>query len=296
MKDIKKMRRLIVIGDSWTYGSEIRDPNFNDEIKDWNSENDDYRLPKIWPTKLSKMLGFDECINLSYPAASNDRTVRVLINWLTQEYFSKSKPTDEIFVIVGLTSPERKDFFYRDEEIPGHNFWMTLWPMWKHKYLQEPINKFADLYVKYFWNKEEYANRYVNQIFQLQTLFERYNIKFLIFQSFYQSTEIGFKDWKDDPYMRDFNATVDKLIWDLIDPVTFVNKNDKIHSFHNYIVNKDTTKEKSVALLDMHPSEVGHTWWSEYLFEYIQKFNIIPTNFDSYNENVKLNDIKRNIL
>lgn len=290
------MRKLIVIGDSWTYGSEIRDPEFTDDIKDWDEVNDEYRLPKIWPTKLSKMLGFDECINLSYPAASNDRTVRVLINWLTQEYISKLLPTDEIFVIVGLTSPERKDFYYRNEEKIGENFWMTLWPMWKHKYLQEPINKFADIYVKHFWNKEEYTNRYVNQLFQLQTLFERYGIKHLMFQAFYQSTEMGFRHWSDDPYIRDFNATVDQLIWDQISPINFVNKNNKIHSFHNYITNRDTTEDKSIALLDMHPSETGHTWWAEYLYGYIKNYNIIPVNDGEYNDNVKLNNNKRNII
>lgn len=290
------MRKLIVIGDSWTYGSEIRDPNFGKEINDWDQQNDEYRLPKIWPTKLSKMLGFDECINLSYPAASNDRSVRVLINWLTQVYFSKSKSTDEVFVIVGLTSPERKDFYYKDEEKSSDNFWMTLWPMWTHKYLQEPINKFSEMYIKYFWNKEEYANRYVNQLFQLQTLFERHNIKFLMFQAFYQSTEIGFKHWKDDPYIRDYNATVDQLIWDMIDPVKFVNKDNKIHSFHNYIIDRDETEDKTVSLLDMHPSETGHTWWAEYLYNYIKKFNILSLDTTTDNNDVKLNDNKRNLI
>jgi hypothetical protein len=290
------MRKLIVIGDSWTYGSEIRDPNFSDEIKDWDQINDEYRLPKIWPTKLTKTLGFDECINLSYPAASNDRSVRVLINWLTQEYFIKKKSTDEIFVIVGLTSPERKDFYYKNEEKEGDNFWMTLWPMWKHKYLQEPINELSDIYVKYFWNKEEYTNRYVNQIFQLQTLFQHYNINFLIFQSFYQSSTLGFKDWKDDPYMREFNATVDRLIWDLIDPIRFVNKNEEVHSFHNYIVKKDKTENKKVALLDMHPSEIGHTWWAEYLYSYIKNYNILPLDGSVVSENIKLNNVKRNLI
>ena len=286
MNDTQKMRKLVVIGDSWTYGSEIRDPKLPKEVNDWDSQNDEYRLPRIWPTKLTKLLGFDECINLSYPAASNDRSVRVLMNWLTQEYFSKNKSTDEIFVIVGLTSPERKDFYYKDED-NNDSFWMTMWPMWKHDYLQKPINKFADMYVRYFWNQEEYANRYVNQLFQLQNLFEKYNIKYLMFQAFYQSTQIGFRDWKDNPYIRNYNSTVDKLIWDMIDPIKFVNKEDEIHSFHNYIVNRDISEDKKVSLLDMHPSETGHTWWSEYLYEYINKHKII--NIESENNNVDIN-------
>ena len=78
-----KFKRLVVSGDSWTYGSEIRDPKLPESVKDWDEPNDAYRLPKIWPTKLGNYLGVDDVVNLSYPAASNDRIVRNLVGWLT---------------------------------------------------------------------------------------------------------------------------------------------------------------------------------------------------------------------
>ena len=109
-----KFKKLVVAGDSWTYGSEIRDPKLPTSVNDWDEPNDAYRLPRIWPTKLGAHLDAEEVINLSYPAASNDRIVRNLVGWLTQEYLSTGKDTSELFVVVGFTSPERKDFYYRD--------------------------------------------------------------------------------------------------------------------------------------------------------------------------------------
>jgi hypothetical protein len=130
--DSPKPLRLVVAGDSWTYGSEIRDPQLPDTVKDWDKENDHYRTQRIWPNKLAKLLNITDIINLSYPAASNDKIVRNTIGWLTQEYLSKNRPTDDLLVIIGLTSPERKDFYYKTDNTNG--FWFTLWPMWRHLY------------------------------------------------------------------------------------------------------------------------------------------------------------------
>ena len=77
---------LLTAGDSWTFGSEIKDPNLPDTVSDWDSENNAYRIPKIWPTKLAKVLQADDLSNISYPAASNDRIVRLTLSWITQHY------------------------------------------------------------------------------------------------------------------------------------------------------------------------------------------------------------------
>jgi len=265
------MRKIVVVGDSWTYGSEIKDPALPNTINDWDAENDSYRIPKIWPTKLGNLLGTSDVINLSYPAASNDRSVRLLVGWLTQEYLSKNKPTDELFVVVGLTSPERKDFFYIDEKISN---WITIWPMWTHDYMQEPLRRFGRLYAEHFWNIEESTHRYLQQIFYLQTLFKHYNIKFLFFQAFYQRQDLHIKQWTDDPYSRHYQSQPDKMIWDLIDDKTFMHKNDKIHSFHNYITKNDPDPEKKSVILNMHPSELGHTMWAEHMTDYLKENNL----------------------
>lgn len=269
-----KFKRLVVSGDSWTYGSEIRDPALPEEIKDWDPPNDAYRLPRIWPTKLGKHLGIDDVVNLSYPAASNDRIVRNLVGWLTQEYLSPKKDTSELFVVVGFTSPERKDFYYRDINNKHKHFWYTMWPMWKHKYPQEELNEFAELYAAYMWNPEEYTHRYLTQVFYLQTLFNHYGIKHLFFQAFYQRNDMHIRQWVDDPYNRHYQGQPDEMIWQMIDPIRFMHKDDTIHSFHNYIVDKDTSENKRDCILNMHPSELGHTWWADHVYEYGKDKNL----------------------
>jgi hypothetical protein len=264
----KNSRRLVVCGDSWTYGSEIRDPLLPASVNDWDAPNDDYRLPRIWPTKLGKLMGAEEVVNLSYPAASNDRTVRHLIGWLTEHYLKPGRSTEDLFVVVGLTSPERKDFYYKDGPA---QWWCTLWPMWGHKYPQEPIQTFSKAYVSNFYNAEESTHRYVNQLFYMQSVFRLHNIKFVFFQAFYQYKDMHLVNWVDAPYARDYKGQPDQYMWDLIDPVRFMHKNEPVHSFHNYITIKDTSTDKKQAFLTMHPSELAHTWWAEHIYNHCEE-------------------------
>jgi len=64
------------------------------------------------------------------------------------------------------------------------------------------------------------------------------------------------------------------MLWDLINPVRFMHKNEDMHSFHNYIVNKDKSPDHKESLLVMHPTELAHTWWAEHVYDYCLKNNI----------------------
>ena len=44
---------LLTAGDSWTFGSEVRDPELPQSVSDWDPENNAYRIPRIWPTLLA---------------------------------------------------------------------------------------------------------------------------------------------------------------------------------------------------------------------------------------------------
>ena len=264
--DSPKPLRLVVAGDSWTYGSEIRDPHLPDSVKDWDKENDHYRTERIWPNKLAKLLNITDIVNLSYPAASNDKIVRNTIGWLTQEYLSKNRPTDDLLFIVGFTSPERKDFYYKKNNTLG--FWFTLWPMWRHLYPETELNEFAELYMTYLFNQEESTHRYLNQLFYLQTVFTHYNIRHLFFQAFYQRKDMYIKHWVDDPYARHYHGQPDRMIWNMIDPIRFMHKEDNIHSFHNYIMQYETAD--SPVIHGQHPNERGHTLWAQHIHDYMK--------------------------
>ena len=40
---------LLTSGDSWTFGSEIKDPTLDSSVSDWDVENNAYRIPKYGP-------------------------------------------------------------------------------------------------------------------------------------------------------------------------------------------------------------------------------------------------------
>ena len=103
------IKLIICDGDSWTAGDIVDPELFGDNLSEVDHpDNDQYRLPRVWPHKLGNSLGID-VLNTSYSGSSNDSIVRrVLRNTLEQ---LETYNSEELFVIVGWSSPERKDFF-----------------------------------------------------------------------------------------------------------------------------------------------------------------------------------------
>ena len=105
-----KKKVILTEGDSWTAG-DIINPTLREEIGGFvnHPKNNSYRLPKVWPHKLGEMLGI-EVLNTSNAGCSNDSIVRRVVE-NTFDLLEKYKG-EEIFVIVGWSSPERKDFYF----------------------------------------------------------------------------------------------------------------------------------------------------------------------------------------
>jgi hypothetical protein len=104
--------KLITNGDSWTFGSEIVDPAVVSKHLDKNhiteydffEENDSYRIAKIWPTHLAKIMNAD-LINLAWPADDNGSILRRTMSYIATNFIEKNLPTDDILVIIGWSSP-----------------------------------------------------------------------------------------------------------------------------------------------------------------------------------------------
>jgi lysophospholipase L1-like esterase len=96
------MNKLIVIGDSFTWGDECKsDCGYEYESKyPMGDEN-------MWPNLLSSNLNLP-LINYSKPGGSNQMVLR----YLTQSMESLNQGD---FVIVGLTSPDRFELPYKNE-------------------------------------------------------------------------------------------------------------------------------------------------------------------------------------
>ena len=98
---------------------------------------------------------------------------------------AKNVPTDDLFVIIGWSSPERHSFWYKDDKFNGA---FRLWPQVQY-FDRPPQEDFWKLYVTYLWNREEYLPRYVMNVLQFQNFCDSNNIKWLCFNAFYQTPE-----------------------------------------------------------------------------------------------------------
>jgi hypothetical protein len=289
---------LIVNGDSWTYGCEIVDPvllekhpniNHLTEI-DHFPENDSYRLPRIWPTLLGKLLDTD-VINLSEPGDDNSsilsRTQEYVLHLLNQGINPK-----QIFIVVGWTSPERRNFWYKSSD-NMHSFKVKLNPHDTNNSHQpnshQPIRELLKTYALNFWNPEEYIGRYVTTIMNFQNFCLSLGISFLNFNSFYRQKHIDIDQWIDVNIEEQINSFMMKgmyisnnnnripykfdyrNIWKNINSIKFYNKDKTNNSFKSYI----DEKCGSEGYIGWHPNEDGHTVWANELHRYIQKHNIL---------------------
>ena len=138
-----KLKVLLAEGDSWTAG-DIIDPRITEDLAgNVNAKiNDNYRLPKVWPHKLATKLGI-KSMNTAVAGSSNDGIVRRVIDNVLN-LLNKYEP-HEIKVVIGLTSPERKDFYHKKDNDYG---WDVLYPLDSSELSEERslFKKFIRLY------------------------------------------------------------------------------------------------------------------------------------------------------
>ena len=289
---------IICDGDSWVFGSEIVDPELVKQHPpgvycgeyDYQEENDSYRVPLIFPRHLGEL--FDANVtNLSWPADDNNSILTRTMSYVCEHYLSKGKSTENLFVMIGWSSPERNSFWYKDENI-SHPF--RLWPHVKN-FETPQQEEFWKLYVMYLYNQEEYITRHVRNVMQFQDFCNSHNIKWLCWNSFYQDPGAHVDGWED----LDMNATLKALqhgvggfqlrrsneltrnsgminlqaMWDTVDDVRFYKKNEPNNTFKSYILaNKDTIGEPFVGL---HPNPPAHKAWANELYRYINEHNLL---------------------
>ena len=115
---------IVCDGDSWVFGCEIADPNIATQypktthpgVYDFLEKNDVYRHPKIFSTHLAKLMDAN-VVNLSWPADDNGTILRRTLHYITNTYIAENRSTDNLFVIIGWSSPERNSFWYKDDKI-----------------------------------------------------------------------------------------------------------------------------------------------------------------------------------
>jgi hypothetical protein len=288
------IKHLISNGDSWVFGSEIVDPSISSRYPstvhvgnyDHLPENDSYRLPKIFSTKLAERFGADS-INLSWPADDNQSICNRTMEYITSNYIDKGISTDDVFVIVGWSSPERARFWYRDaDRSQKHIIWPSL--EWHDTPAQQ---RFWELYVSYFWNPEEYIPRYVDTVLRFQNFCIAHGIKYLMFNAFYQGQGSGcshplgqdldvaaeLQSLQRDGYDYSVNGVrmsqtpqLTENLWRTVDPVRYYCKDQQHNTFRTFI-----SQRLSDPLTGWHPSPQGHELWATELYRYITENNLL---------------------
>lgn len=259
-----RIKVLFTEGDSWTSG-DIIDPELDISFVN-DPSNDEYRLPKVWPSKLAKILKC-KSVNTSVAGSSNDGIVRRCLNKIP-ELLTTYKPED-ILVIIGWSSPERKDFFYK-------NSWDTLYPAQYDTYhSSDEIKQFYNTYLNYFWKEEEYLTRYVNNVILLHNFFENLNIRHYFFDAFYERKEVGLKKTNSlYSYINTFYKKSSKSSYlrhinlDFSIPYYYnIYKSNYIEKTFKEFINKKLTDKTYFE--DYHPTETSHQLWANYLYEKI---------------------------
>lgn len=291
---------LLTDGDSWTWGCEISSPHmlniqdpeglispnrFKEGYADYHPENDEYRTSRIWPTLLSKSLGMS-LVNIAWPARSNDSIIQCTTAWILKYLKDGGNPND-LFVVVGFSSPERKNIILEDTD---NKLWFqTFWPAMQGVdiYQTPATKKYFNFYVSHLFLEIEYLERFITQCFNLHLLLKNHNIKHLFFNAFFQYRREfyeSFKEqnihslldelsqlnniagWSEGTYL--FSDRINHLrnMWNFIDDKNFLHK-DTFKSFKAIIEEKVSTKD---SMNNMHPSPLGHTIFSEYLKPYVE--------------------------
>lgn len=278
--------KLLACGDSWVWGDELVDPieepipimripggGFDRHLKPVNYA---YRMKHRYVNQFAEKIGA-EVVDLSECSASNNAIIRRLMEYLSEEDYLYGRDTSELFVSIGWTSPERTEFYYKKKW--GRDNWLDFGP-WTlgRSHNDEDVDQFFRIYVENFYHPGEYLHRWILQIFQTERILKSLNINYIMHQAFYHHHMQTIKQWVDKKYTDEIKNTItyaDKKMWDSLDPIRFVHKDDPEHgTAHHYMLNKaDGDYEK--AFIEFHPSAYGHTVWAEHLYEYCKEHKIL---------------------
>lgn len=292
---------LLTNGDSWTFGSEIACPEilvspgekgygmanrYKKDMHDTFPVNDYYRIPKIWPTQLANQLKL-KCENISWPARSNDTIYTSTIGWVL-DYFSKGGKSEELYVVIGWSSPERKNVLVEDFDNSLYQF--TFWPFQADDdsyYMVESAKKYFKFYVQHLMIEREFLTRYVEQNYMLHTFLQSHGIRHKFFNAFYlwnhdpipvfNSQDVDLKNvikewdkvlpkgWHEVTWQPHQEIKRVLHMWENIPSSVFLDK-DTLRSFKSYI---DVAIEKSNRMINMHPSPDSHKAWADRLVSII---------------------------
>ncbi len=149
---------LYTIGDSWTYGSDLENPE-----------------TECYPYHLAKKLGCD-LVNEAKPGASNDWMFRKSIEWIVKNDISKV----HTFIVAWSMEERREEHF---------QFFHGGSPKWERKFSwnahDEEYSNLSKWISEKLWNEKLSAIKTFTYIYALQEILKKNSINYLFYFPWY---------------------------------------------------------------------------------------------------------------
>src|SRR5210317_692126 len=132
--------KLVGFGCSFTYGSELVDPNIGEENHYANAR---YRNNNVWLGRLADNLGY-QFDNLAEPANSNFAIAQQVSNYFLSTY----NPQDKIIICLGWTAKTRMSWYSTNwvhNGFAGNEYgWYRSCREWVNNSTEESHNLYTD--------------------------------------------------------------------------------------------------------------------------------------------------------
>lgn len=300
------MKTILANGDSWTFGSEIAAEEFLvgpgeqgcglfNRFKPgkacYDKENDYYRVPRTWASRLADRMNADAVIH-AWPGRSNDTIYRSTIDWVCNEF--DGDPRD-LVVIIGWSGHERQNTYM--EDLDGKVYEYTFWPSISDSSMYDTpmARQYFKFLVMHLWVQRETITRFIEHNFSLHNFLSVRGIEHYFFNSFYVPPRIGdygvngelndpnkwttlkveevllslrsqdVKGWSEPIHSHDDEVRRLFSMWNSIPDNIFIGKNSG-ETFKSYIESRMTHEN---AYIGMHPSPQAHDLWAQRLYDHI---------------------------
>ena len=152
---------LFANGCSMTMGAELADPN-----------------KTSFPALIAKHFGLG-FLNSAHGGRSNCGTLRTTLLWITEYLRDGGKP-DELFVLIGWTAPDRREFGLSEEEgTPDPNlFWRNIHIHHQFAEATPDLVQLRKLIVRSFWCDRESMTRFLVAANALQGVLKSHGIRY----------------------------------------------------------------------------------------------------------------------
>lgn len=245
------MKTLLAIGDSHTFGAEIIG-----EGELYNPENTQY----AYPHKLADILGFDNIVNLGKSGASIMRTERKLY-----EYFVSDEPGPDL-VIIGWTTLGRFEYCIELDE--NGNYEYAVLGSWDNENYDDQYDRnFFETLLPIVTAEDLLAQKY-RSIYSCQTLCERYDVPYLMFDVMENTRYSAPLKGNDEIKVWDGTNKIDQQFYN------HINHNNYMEQDYWSYIFEPSNMERGVKMNGGHANETGHTIWAKKLKDELQARNI----------------------